>query len=58
MLANLAMQNKKYIIYPQINLKGFFTFCILYCIDLQRAALSAMQEKCVMPKREKEIMVE
>lgn len=54
MLANLAMQNKKYIIYPQTNLKGFFTFCILYCIDLQRAALSAMQEKCVMPKREKE----
>lgn len=33
MLANLAMQNKKYIIYPQTNLKGFFTFCILYCID-------------------------
>lgn len=58
MLANLAMQNKKYIIYPQTNLKGFFAFCILYCIDLQRAALSAMQEKCVMPKREKEIMVE
>lgn len=58
MLANLAMQNKKYIIYPQTNLKGFFTFCILYCIDLQRAALSAMQEKCVMPKREKKITVE
>lgn len=58
MLANLAMQNKKYIIYPQTNLKWFFTFCILYCIDLQRAALSAMQEKCVMPKTEKEIMVE
>lgn len=58
MLANLAMQNIKYIIYPQTNLKGFFTFCILYCIDLQRATLSAMQEKCVMPKREKETMVE
>lgn len=43
--------NKKYIIYPQTNLKGFFTFCILYCIDLQRAALSAMQEKCRKGKK-------
>lgn len=36
MLANLAMQNKKYLIYPQTNLKWFFIFCILYCIHFYR----------------------
>lgn len=53
MLANLAMQNKKYLIYPQTNLKWFFIFCILYCIHFYREGgnFSHARKMCNAKKR-------